>query len=84
QDLTLTYKPFVGPARDANSVTENPSFASTSCGAPDFLHFAPLTATAAESAGANIAGITNDYDNDVRQGNPGYLGTGSGPDIGAD
>ncbi|MBK8227825.1 MAG: hypothetical protein IPK70_11705 [Flavobacteriales bacterium] len=83
QDFALNYQPFV-TARDANSVTENPTFASTSCGASDFLHFAPATSTLAESAGANIAGITNDYDDNVRQGNPGYAGTGSGPDIGAD
>ena len=40
--------------------------------------------TQLESGAVNIAGITDDYDMDIRQGNPGYVGTGTAPDVGAD
>src|SRR4030095_1066344 len=40
--------------------------------------------TLLESHAVNIAGITDDYDVDIRQGNPGYAGTGTAPDVGAD
>lgn len=36
-----------------------------------------------ESAGQNIAGVTTDFRGVIRQGNPGYTGTGTRPDIGA-
>jgi hypothetical protein len=38
----------------------------------------------AESHAENITAITTDWEGDVRQGNPGYTGTGTAPDIGAD
>lgn len=84
QQTLNDFKTLVGPARDLSSVTENPTFASLVSSSPSFLHFTPGTSTLAESGGANITGITNDYDAQTRQGNPGYVGTGSAPDIGAD
>ncbi|MFA6721617.1 MAG: hypothetical protein WCR92_09430, partial [Candidatus Cloacimonadaceae bacterium] len=40
--------------------------------------------TQAESNGIAIAGISTDYDEDIRAGETGYAGTGTAPDIGAD
>jgi hypothetical protein len=70
--------------RDQSSVTENPAFVSTAGTNPNFLHFAAAANSAAESGAINIAGYTDDYDADIRQGNAGYVGTGTSPDIGAD
>jgi uncharacterized membrane protein YccF (DUF307 family) len=78
------FKSFVGPVRDAVSLTENPTFASTVGSSPNFLHFNPATMSMAESGGANIATYTDDFAGDIRQGNGGYTGTGTAPDIGAD
>jgi hypothetical protein len=66
------------------SVTQNPTFLSTIGSDPTFLHLDPSISTLCESGATNIAGITNDADNIIRQGNTGYTGTGSSPDIGAD
>ena len=83
-DQTLgAYKTRVAP-RDALSVTENPTFLSTTGSSANFLHIDPTVATQIESGATNIAGITDDYDGITRQGNPGYAGTGSAPDMGAD
>ncbi len=71
-------------SRDSASFTENPPFLSTTGSDPTFLHINSATATHLESMAANVAGITDDYDNDIRQGNPGYAGTGTAPDVGAD
>ncbi|MBI5471337.1 MAG: T9SS type A sorting domain-containing protein [Ignavibacteriae bacterium] len=70
--------------RDAASVSENPTFTSTAGSSPNFLHINSSTPTQIESGAANIATFTNDYDGDVRHGNPGYAGTGTAPDMGAD
>ncbi|HEX6914231.1 MAG TPA: hypothetical protein VF145_03265, partial [Chitinophagaceae bacterium] len=71
--------------REANSVTENPPFANTTTGSSaNYLHITSGATTLVESGGANVGGITTDFDNDIRQGNSGYSGTGSKPDIGAD
>ncbi len=78
------YKTYITAPRDANSVYARPQFISTTCGDPGFLHVNTAIATSLESGGSNIAGITDDYDADVRQGNGGYVGTGTAPDIGAD
>ncbi len=78
-----SYKNFVSP-KDANSLSENPPFLSTTCGDANFLHINTTIATAVESNAANITGITIDYDGQTRQGNAGYSGTGTAPDIGAD
>ena len=76
------YRAGLAPA-ESHSVTENPAFASTTGASAAFLHFAPGTATLAESRAANIAGYTDDFDGNIRQGNPGYTGNGTAPDIGA-
>lgn len=70
--------------RDAASVTENPTFISTQGNNAGFLHIDATVATQIESGAQNIATYTTDYDTDIRQGNGGYLGTGTAPDIGAD
>jgi hypothetical protein len=83
-DQTLAqFKARVAP-RESASVTEMPPFASTNGADATFLHISPSVATLVESHGANIAGITDDYDSNTRQGNAGYSGTGTAPDIGAD
>lgn len=76
------YRPLVAPA-DANSVTENPPFVSITGSSPSFLHISTSVPTQIESGAVNIAGITTDADSTIRQGNPGYTGSGSAPDIGA-
>lgn len=85
--LLTTYQTRVAP-RDAASVTENPPFLSTVGSNANFLHINTGIGTALESGASNIAGITDDYDGNVRQGNPGYPpqvnGGGTAPDIGAD
>lgn len=68
---------------DQNSYEENVSFLSTSGASVDFLKFDPSIASIAESGGSNVVGITTDYAGTTRQGNPGYAGTGSSPDVGA-
>jgi hypothetical protein len=70
--------------RDANSISENPNFASTTGSNANFLHINTALPTLIESGGANIAGITTDFDANTRQGNAGYVGTGTAPDMGAD
>ena len=77
------YTAAVAPA-EANSITENSPFASTTGSAANYLHFNPGSFTYAESSGANVTGITTDFDADIRQGNTGYTGNGTAPDIGAD
>ena len=71
-------------SRDSASFTENPTFLSTSGASANFLHIDTAVATQLESGAVNIAGITDDYDMNIRQGNPGYIGTGTAPDVGAD
>jgi hypothetical protein len=82
------YKTAVGPARDAASISENPNWVSTVGSNPNYLHINTGVGTGIESGGANIATYTDDFDGNVRQGNPGYPvqvnGGGSAPDIGAD
>ncbi|MBL7922723.1 MAG: hypothetical protein JNL88_00850 [Bacteroidia bacterium] len=72
-----------GVGADQNSYEENVSFLSTSGASADFLKFNTGIPSIAESGAGNIAGITTDYFNTTRQGNPGYAGTGSSPDVGA-
>lgn len=66
------------------SVTELPTFIDTLGSSPGFLHLDTTVSTRCESGGSVIAGISFDADGVIRQGNPGYTGTGSAPDIGAD
>jgi len=79
-DQTLAaYKTRVS-TRDNVSVTENltssPTFTSTSCGNAGFLHILTTLATQTESAGSPVAGISDDFDGDLRNATT--------PDIGAD
>ncbi len=62
--------------RDLNSVTENPNFLSTIGSDANFLKINPATPTQIESRGTAIAGISDDYNGDIRN-----IST---PDIGAD
>lgn len=85
-DQTLTaYKARVS-TRDALSVTEDltSKFLSTAGASPVFLHMNTAIASAVESGAANIAGFTDDFDGQIRAGNPGYTGSSSSPDMGAD
>lgn len=70
--------------RETASFTENPSWLSTNYGDTNFLHIDSNLPTLIESAGTNIAGYTDDIDQDIRQGNTSYFGTGTASDIGAD
>jgi hypothetical protein len=69
--------------RDQQSISENFTFQSTSGASANFLKFDTAVATGLESGAVNIGGITDDFANTVRQGNGGYAGTGTAPDIGA-
>jgi hypothetical protein len=62
--------------RDQLSVTENPTFISTMGSDSTFLHIDPDVTTQVNNGAATIAGITDDYDGDVRDVTT--------PDIGAD
>lgn len=75
-DQTITtYRTRMSP-RDNLSVTENPTFLSTSGASASFLHLSTAVASLADGGGVAVAGITDDYDGDIRN-------TGA-PDIGAD
>ncbi len=74
-DQTLAAFKIRVAARDAASVTEDPSFVSTAGSAATFLHINTAIATQIESGAVTVAGITDDFDSDVRGGTP---------DIGAD
>jgi len=63
-------------AREAYSLSLMPNFLSTSGSSSDFLHIDAAIATQLESAGSAVAGITTDYDGNVRNATT--------PDIGAD
>jgi len=84
QQTLANFKTFVGASREALSVTENVTFASTTGSTANYLHINNGTSSVAESGAANIATYTDDFDGDIRQGNAGYAGTGTSPDIGAD
>ena len=83
-DQTISaYKLRVTPA-DLNTATENVTFLSTTGSSPNFLHVDGSVASYTESGASNVTGITDDFDGNIRQGNVGYVGTGTAPDIGAD
>jgi len=85
QQTLTAFQTYVGPTRENASKTENVLFLNTTTGAnANYLHIDPTVATQVESGAVNIATYTDDFDNDVRQGNPGYAGSGTAPDIGAD
>ncbi|MBS0660399.1 MAG: cadherin-like beta sandwich domain-containing protein [Verrucomicrobia bacterium] len=62
--------------RDANSVTENPTFRSLAAGDLAFLHVSPTVPTRIEGGGAAISGLTTDFDGETRNATT--------PDLGAD
>jgi hypothetical protein len=70
--------------REAASVTQSVSFLSLNSNSPNYLHVTPHVFAFTESGALNISGITDDIDSQTRQGNTGYLGNGTNPDIGAD
>ncbi|MBK7909741.1 GEVED domain-containing protein [Candidatus Pollutiaquabacter sp.] len=72
--------------RDAASVNWTPVYLSLVGNSANFLHIDPAVATLLESGAVNITtpAITDDYDANIRQGNGGYGGSGTAPDIGAD
>jgi trimeric autotransporter adhesin len=75
QQTLAAYKTYIS-SRDQGSVTEDPSFLSTTGADPNYLHINPAVPTRIESGGVPVAGITTDFD-----GNPRNAST---PDIGAD
>ncbi len=83
QATLVNYTTLVAP-RDNLSVTEDPPFLSIIGSNINYLKIDPIIPNLIESRGANIAGYTDDFENEVRQGNAGYSGTGTAPDIGAD
>lgn len=78
----LDYQTLVAP-REGLSFSENPPFLNSAT-APFDLHLDGTTSTSCEGGGQEIAGFTTDFDNDLRYGAPGYLGTGLSTDVGAD
>ncbi len=89
-DQTITaYQTRMSPG-EANSVSENPPFVSTTGSNANFLHLVQTSATLAESGGVEISGYTADYDAAGTRPAGGYPkagqvnGGGLKPDIGAD
>lgn len=75
-DQTIAaYKARVAP-REANSISENPTFVSTVGSSSTFLHMDTTVPTQIESGAGPIAGITDDFDGDTR--------SSISPDMGAD
>ena len=74
--------------RDQLSVTEDLvtdlKFISVLPTDATYLHLNGSKVTLAESGGLAINGYTVDFDGNIRFGNSGYVGTGTGTDIGAD
>lgn len=77
------YKTAVSPA-DAGSYTENTQFLSLTPSNANYLHVDGSVASLTESNGLFVPSVSVDIDGDIRQGFPGYAGTGTAPDIGAD
>lgn len=69
------FKADVAP-REMASFTEMPAFLSTAGSSPMFLHIDPAVPTQLESGGSPVAGITDDYDGQIRNATT--------PDVGAD
>ncbi len=85
-DQTLAqYQTRVGPARDAQSVSVNPTFSSLNGNDADYLHIPFAAPSLLESGGIAVVGITADWDADTRPGPVGSVNGGAlAPDIGAD
>ncbi|MCZ2141349.1 MAG: hypothetical protein LC096_08165, partial [Bacteroidia bacterium] len=69
--------------RDRLSATENVAWQSTDGSSLDFLKYDITIASQIESGATNIPTYTTDYTGTIRQGNPGYVGIGTAPDMGA-
>jgi len=69
--------------RDYGSSTEDVAFLSTVGNNANFLKPNTAVLSNVESGGTNITGYTTDYAGNIRQGNPGYTGSGLAPDLGA-
>ena len=87
-DQTLAAFKIRMSTRDAASVSEDlitgSKFLSTTGSSVNYLHMDDSKSSVVKSGAANIAGVNIDFDNDIRQGNAGYAGNGTAPDIGAD
>src|SRR5690606_24217170 len=70
--------------REAGSISEVPPFASLDPLSQNYLHLDQAAASAVESSGGNSPNTVIDFDEQPRFGSSGYIGNGSGPDIGAD
>jgi hypothetical protein len=81
---TLTSLQTMAAPREASSLTENTAFTSTAGSSAAFLHINTGIYSLSNNGAVNISGITDDHDGNVRQGNAGYTGSGTAPDIGAD
>ena len=80
------YQALAGPVRESVSSRELPPFINVAA-TPYNLHLEPAISTACESGGLQVTtplAITDDIDGVIRQGNNGYTGNGTAPDIGAD
>lgn len=85
-DQTISaFKTRMSP-RDSASFTENVPFVNAAT-APYDLHISLTIPTLVASGGLRVTSpiaVTTDYDNNIRQGEIGYAGTGTAPDVGAD
>jgi uncharacterized repeat protein (TIGR02543 family) len=68
---------------DTASISQNPNYVNPTAAPPD-MHVDTTIATQLESGGLIVAGINDDFEGNIRYGSPGYAGTGTAPDIGAD
>ena len=83
-DTTLeAYKTKVTP-RETNSVSESVNFLSINPVDATYLHVNSAIPTPLESRSIPIVSVVTDFDSDIRQGQAGYTGTGTAPDLGAD
>jgi hypothetical protein len=66
---TISAYKTISTPRDAATINETPNFISTVGSSADFLKIDNTNITFIESGAVAIAGITTDYDNEVRAGN---------------
>lgn len=78
-----SFQALVSPA-ESNSISENSPFLSLTAASPNFLHIDPFSPSLTESGATSFSIVREDVDSDVRFGNPGYIGSGTAPDMGAD
>nr|WP_170172561.1 T9SS type A sorting domain-containing protein [Hymenobacter rigui] len=76
QTSVTAYAAYAGGGRETASVTENPTFLSTTGTNAGFLHLNPAVPNLAESKAQPISSITTDFDGETRDTTT--------PDIGAD